>query len=485
VSFSVAIVGGGITGLAAAYRLLSRKPELQVTIYEASSRAGGILRTETVDGFTIEAGPDSFISAKPRGVGLSQELGLDTRFQWTNDRNRGSFLLRGGKLHPMPEGLTGLIPTRLGPMLRTGLVSPWGKARMALDFVRPPWPGDEDETLEQFVERRLGSEVYHNLIEPMMAGIYSGNGAELSLAATFPQLRTAERLHGGLIKGVLAARREAQMRPIGQQERRGFVSFQTGIHELPDTLLAHIQAAGGAVRFGHRVEHIDRTEAGTYTLMVTGEEQSSLIRADAVIVAAPAPVAASLLRTAAPKAAEALAAIPTVSTALIAMGYTIGPGAQPPAGFGYLVPRAERRKVKAMTWLSSKWENRAPEGRFLVRAFVGRAGEQEILEHSDHELVGFVQDELREVVGITADPVLREVYRWELAMPQYTLGHLDRVARIETVTSRIPGLEIAGNMLQGVGIPDCISSGEAASGRVLEHYSAVRAVDHRTPGKPG
>jgi protoporphyrinogen/coproporphyrinogen III oxidase len=485
VTFSVAIVGGGISGLAAAHRLLSRRPELQVTIYEASRRVGGILRTEQVDGFTIEAGPDSFISAKPRGVGLSQELGLESRYQWPNERNQGSYLLHGGKLHPMPEGLTGLIPSRLGPMLRTGLVSPWGKARMALDFVRPPLPGDEDESLEHFIERRLGGEVYHNLIEPLMAGIYSGNGAELSLVATFPQLRTAERMHGGLIKGVLAARREAQMRPIGQQERRGFVSFQTGIHELPDALLDRIQAAGGTVRLGHRVERLDRSESGTFTLAVSEGSQTSVVPADAVILASPADVSAALLNTVAPAAAAAMAAIPQVSTALIALGYKIGPNARPPKGYGYLVPRVERRRVKAMTFLSSKWENRAPDGHVLLRAFVGRAGEQGVLQWPDRDLIRIVRDELHEVVGISGDPVVSEVYRWDRAMPQYTLGHLDRIARIETVASRIPGLEIAGNMFQGVGIPDCIGSGEAASGRVLEHYSTVRAVDHRSPGRPG
>ncbi|HVL22768.1 MAG TPA: protoporphyrinogen oxidase [Thermomicrobiales bacterium] len=482
-SFTVAIVGGGISGLAAAHRLLQRRPELRVTVYEASARVGGIIRTERVDGYTIEAGPDSFISAKPRGVGLSTELGLDSRFQGTNDENRGSFLLRGGKLHPMPEGLTGLIPTRLGPMVKTGLISPWGKLRMALDFVKPPVPGDEDETLEHFIERRLGGEAYRNLIEPLMAGIYSGNGAELSLAATFPQLRTAERLRGGLIKGVLAARREAQMRPIGQQQRQGFLSFQTGLHELPDALHERIVAMGGEVLLERAVERVERRGDGTYLLTVDGS--SERVPADAVILATPATVSAGLLQGIDADAASAMAAIPQVSTALIALGLRVGPDAQPPKGFGYLVPRAERRPVKAMTWLSSKWANRAPAGHLLIRAFVGRSGEQEILQRSDAELVRIVQDELREVVDIIAEPEVSRVYRWPLAMPQYTLGHLDRVERIETAAARIPGLAIAGNMFRGVGIPDCIESGESASGRILEYYSTVRAVDHKASGRAG
>jgi oxygen-dependent protoporphyrinogen oxidase len=264
VTISVAVIGGGVTGLAAAYRLLRKRPDLKVTLYEASDRLGGIIHTEQADGFIIEGGPDSFLSAKPQAVALSTELGLNTRFQWPNDANRGSFLLRNGTLHPMPEGLTGLIPTQLSPMVRTRLLSPWGKLRMALDFVKSPLPGDADETLQHFIERRLGREAYRNLIEPLMAGIYSGDGAELSLAATFPQLRTAERLHGGLIKGVLAARREAQLRPVGQQVRRGFVTFQSGMHELPDALRDHITRDGGTIRLGHRVDRITRQGEGPF-----------------------------------------------------------------------------------------------------------------------------------------------------------------------------------------------------------------------------
>ena len=483
-TFSVAIVGGGISGLAAAHRVLQKQPGFQVTVYEASSRVGGIIHTDRVDGFTIEAGPDSFIAAKPRGIGLSRELGLEARFQWPNDENRGSFLLRGGTLHPMPEGLTGLIPTKLGPILRTRLISPWGKLRMALDFVKSPVPGDEDESLEAFITRRLGSEAYRNLVEPLMAGIYSGDGAELSLAATFPQLRTAERLHGGLIKGVLAARREAQMRPIGQQEQRGFVSFQTGLHELPDTLRERITGAGGRVLLQRRVTRIERMGDGTFTLTIAGPDGEERVRADAVVIATSAPVAATLLQPVCADAASAMAAIPQVSTALIALAYPIGPGVRPPRSFGYLSPRAEGRPVKAMTWLSSKWEGRAPEGHLLLRAFVGRAGEQEVLERSDDELVQLVRQELREVSDITGEPVLRRVYRWDRSMPQYTLGHLDRVERIETAVARLPGLEVAGNMFRGVGIPDCIGAGESAAGRVLSYYSTVRAVDHTTTGKP-
>lgn len=472
-TISVAVIGGGVTGLAAAYRLLRKRPGLRVTLYEASDRLGGIIRTEQADGFIIEGGPDSFLSAKPQAVALSTELGLNTRFQWPNDANRGSFLLRNGALHPMPEGLTGLIPTQFAPMLRTRLLSPWGKLRMVLDLVKPPMPGDADETLQHFIERRLGREAYRNLIEPLMAGIYSGDGAELSLAATFPQLRTAERLHGGLIKGVLAARREAQLRPVGQQVRRGFVTFPTGMHELPDALRDHIGRDGGTIRLGHRVDRVTRQGDGPFVLMVSGPSGQERIEVAGVVIATPARASASLLGDLAPDAAVAMAQIPQVSTALIALGYREGPGATAPEGFGYLVPRAEGRRVKAMTWLSSKWEGRAPEGHFLVRAFVGRSGEQEILQQPDETLVGIVRNEMRETIGVTAAPVLSRVYRAVNAQPQFTLGHPGRVERIEAAVARVPGLAVAGNMFRGVGIPDSIGTAEQAAWSILDYCRAL------------
>jgi oxygen-dependent protoporphyrinogen oxidase len=464
---TVAVVGGGISGLAAAYRLLTSRESVEVVVLEASDQVGGILRTEHVDGFTIDGGPDSFLSMKPRGIGLARELGLEDRLQWTNEANRGSFLYRRGALHPLPEGLTGLIPTKLAPMAKTPLVSPLGKARMALDFVLPPKKGYEDESLRAFIGRRLGNEVFDNLIEPLMAGIYSGDGSQLSLAATFPQLRTAEKEHGGLIKGVLAGRREQTMRAIGQQTRQGFVSFRSGMHELTHALQAAIEARGGTILTGHQVERIDRTEDGRFVVAQDGAGQSRTHFFDKVIVAAPVHVQADLLRHVCGEAADAMADIPVASSAAILLGYRETPEAVAPRNYGYLVPRVEGRPVKAVTWLSSKWEGRAPEGHFLVRAFIGRAGQQEVLAHSDEELVQMVREELDEVSGISGEPVVQRVWRLNEVMPQYIVGHLDRVARIEAAVAKVPGLEIAGNMLRGVGIPDCIAAGEAASDRLF------------------
>ena len=464
---TVAVVGGGISGLAAAYRLVSSGQDLKVVVIEASHRVGGVLRTEQVDGFTIDGGPDSFLSMKPRGIGLARELGLDDRLQWTNEANRGAFLYRKGTLHPLPEGLTGLIPTKLAPMAKTRLVSPLGKARMMLDFVLPPKKGDEDESLRAFIGRRLGNEVFDNLIEPLMAGIYSGDGSQLSLAATFPQLRAAEKNHGGLIRGVLAGRRQQTVRAIGQQTRQGFVSFRSGMHELTDALRLAIEACGGVIQTGRRVTRIDRGEDGRFIVTQESEGEPRFQIFDKVILAAPVHVQADLLQHVSPEASQEMFAIPVASSAAILLGYRETSDAVAPKNYGYLVPRVEHRPVKAVTWLSSKWEGRAPDGHFLVRAFMGRAGQQEMLAQSDDELVNLVRQEMLEVSGIAGDPVVQRVWRLNGVMPQYIVGHMDRVATIEAAVAKVPGLEIAGNMLRGVGIPDCIAAGESASDRLL------------------
>lgn len=459
----IAVVGGGISGLAAAYAL-SQRDGVRVTLFEASDRLGGVLHTEvTDDGWVIEHGPESFLAMKPRGIGLAKELGLEPRFQTTNPANRGSFIMKNGTLYPMPEGLTGLIPSQFGPMARTPLVSPLGKMRMALDYVIPAKKDDADESLGSFVRRRLGSDIYDHLIEPLMAGIYSGNGDELSLAATFPQLRAAEREHGSLIKGVLAQKKAQKARPIGHQAPVGFLSFKHGIGELVHALEQAITTEGGEIRLNSPVTELARNDNSRFTLQLPSGSET----VDGVILAAPVHVQARLLADIAPDAASAMSEIPQVSSAVVMLGYKESVTNAAPKNYGYLSPRAEKRPVKAITWMSSKWEGRAPKGHFLVRGFLGRAGEQQMLNGSDDELVQMVRDEISRTGNITGDPVLTRVVRLNAASPQYTLGHLDRIARIEQAVTSIPGLEITGNMLRGVGIPDAIAAGELASATIL------------------
>jgi len=478
---SVAVIGGGISGLAAAHRLIVRDPDLEVVVFERDSRFGGKILTERRDGYVIEAGPDSFLSVKPRGVGLTRELGLEDRLIGPDERNRGAFVLHRGRLVPLPEGLTGLVPSRLGPIARTSLLSPLGKLRMAGDLVLTPRQSVDDESLASFVERRLGREAYERLIEPLMSGIYAGDGRQLSLAATFPNLRTAERTHGGMLRGAAAVRKEAAQRGEAQAPKRGFLSFPNGMAELVDALAHRIGEAGARVRTETTVSAIHARAGGEpgYDLEIDESgtvEPRQRCPYDGVIVATPAWAAAPLVRPWSGDAGDALSDIPHVSNAIVMVAF---PASQCPhalKGTGYVVPRAAHRPVMAVTWSSSKWRDRAPEDHVLVRAFIGRAGQQGELSGDDASLIRIALSELRNVLGVTGTPERSRVFRWDRGMPQYNLGHLDRVHRIELGIGRVPGMEIAGNMFRGVGIPDCIASGEAAADNTLVWLNEIQPV---------
>lgn len=478
----VLVIGGGITGLAAAHHLLSEHPEYAVTLVERDTRLGGKILTVEQDGYVIEGGPDSMLGVKPRGVGLSREIGLGDRLISPTEANRRSFVLRRGKLHRIPEGLTGLVPTKLGPIARSGLISPRGKARMLGDYLRRPAPGVADESLASFMTRRLGDEVYTNLIEPLMAGIYAGDGRALSLEATFPQLREAERQHGGLVKGVLAQRRKAEAGSGGDGAKRpGFVTYRTGLRELVDTLADRIIAQGGEIRTGVAVSLLERCQHG-YRVTIDRDDGPETMRVDGIILATQAWAAAPLLEPLDHYASAALDHIPHVSNAIVALGFDDPAVADRLNGFGYVVPRTEHRPVMAMTWLSSKWAGRAPEGKALIRAFVGRAGQQEILQCPDDTLVDVVRKELTEVLGITAKPEIARIFHWDGGMPQYTMGHRERVAALETALGGISGVAVAGNMFRGVGLPDCIASGESAADKVVGDLAGIEAFSAASAG---
>ncbi|MBI5567552.1 MAG: protoporphyrinogen oxidase [Chloroflexi bacterium] len=472
----VVIVGGGIAGLAAAYRIKQTAPDVSIALVESDQRLGGKIVTERVDGFVIEGGPDTFLSYKPRGIGLCRELGLDDRLHGTNERLRRTYVMRRGKLYDLPEGLTGLIPSRFGPMLKTGLISPFGKLRMGLDYFIPPQSLNGDESLAQFVERRLGRELYERMIEPLMSGIYAGDGRQLSLGATFPQLRQTELQHGSLVKGMLAAKKN-QMRsatpPRSAQNADAkkwpaFVTPQTGLAEIVEALQAQLQ--NGAVRLGTRVTKIQLSPGmGLKVDLETGET----INADAVILATPAYAAAQLVGDLDPELAQALHDIPYASTATVSVAYPLRDIPKPLNAYGYIIPRAESRSILACTWTSTKFPHRAPEGYGLLRAFIGRAGDDEVINRSDDELLRMVRAELRDVLGITVRPLLHRIFRWPQAMPQYTLGHLDRLAAIDRRLAQHPGLFVAGNAYRGIGLPDCIASGEAAATVALEHLHSL------------
>jgi oxygen-dependent protoporphyrinogen oxidase len=455
----VVVIGGGIAGLAAAYRLTQIAPEPAITLIESDPRLGGKILTERVDGFVIEGGPDTFLSLKAGGLDLCRELGLENRLHGTNEKIRRTYVMRGNKLHELPEGLTGLIPSRFGPMARTSLISPLGKLRMGLEVLIPPREADGDETLAAFVERRLGRELYDRLIEPLMGGIYAGDGEQLSLASTFPELRQTELKHGGLIKGMLAARKKAPPSKPTRNKRSVFLTPTTGLAEIVEALEARLNGANAEIRRGTRVVGVEAASPGYQARL----ESSESLQADAIIFATPAFITADLIANLDPPLATALRAIPYVSTATVSVAYSLADIPRPLDGYGYIIPRAEGRAILACTWTSTKFPHRAPEGFGLIRAFVGRAGQEGALDGADDDLFAIVRDELRRTLGITAPPVLHRIFRWPKAMPQYTLGHLDRLAVIERRLAAHPGLFVAGNAFRGIGIPDCVASGEAAA----------------------
>lgn len=465
----VIVVGGGIAGLSAAYYLQKRaanqKIPLTLTVVEAGPSWGGKIITDRTGGFVIEGGPDTFLATKPWGVALCKELGLEKRLYGTNPKIRNTYVLHQDRLRALPDGLTMMIPTRFGPMLRTGLLSWPAKMRMGLDFFLPPRAWDGDESLGAFVTRRLGRAAYEQLIEPLMSGIYAGDGDRLSLQATFPYLRDLELKHGGLVRGALAVRRQRAKngkKPAGS--RSIFLTPTTGLAEIVEALVDHLEANGADLRTSTTARRISHQD-GIYQLELAG---SQTLHAEGLILAAPAFVSAELMARLDPELATDLKSIDYVSTATISLAYRQRDLSHSLDGYGYVIPRREGRQALACTWTSTKFPHRAPEGCALVRVFAGRAGQEDQLPWDEAGLLAVARDELRQTLGITASPIMTRVFRWERAMPQYNLGHPARLERIENALSRWPRLALAGNGYRGIGIPDCIHSGELAAGKALE-----------------
>ena len=446
----VVIIGGGISGLAAAHRLLELGA--QVTILEASSRLGGTIQTEHRDGFLLERGPDSFISEKPQAVELAKRLGLESRLVQTNEQFRRSFIVRDGRLRPVPEGFQLLAPSRLWPFITSDIFSVAGKARMAADLLLPRkhTNGTNDESLASFVRRRLGVEALDRMAQPMVGGIYTADPETLSLRATLPRFLEMEREHRSLI---LAMLRQGRAQKIGTSGARYslFLSFDRGVQVLVDAL-AQIKAD---ICFNTRAVGLKRDDS-SWTITTNGEE----IKADKVCIALPAYVAAMLLNG---DLAEKLKQIKYASTATINFAYRRSAIAHPLNGFGFVVPFIEKRSLIACTFSSVKFSARAPEGHVLLRAFAGGALQPEIFALDESEMAARVEADLRELLGINETPLFVETAKWERSMPQYEVGHLDRVNEIEKLTSELSSLALAGNAYRGAGIPDCIRSGETAA----------------------
>jgi protoporphyrinogen/coproporphyrinogen III oxidase len=460
----LAVIGGGVSGLAAAHRAVELSRErgvpLELTLLEARDRLGGTIETERVDGFAVEAGPDSFLSEKPWALALCRRLGVEHRLIRTDDRFRKTFVWRGGRLHPLPDGFQLLAPTRFAPFVTSRLFSWPGKLRMALDLVKPRGTGD-DESLGAFVRRRLGAEALERVAQPLVAGIYTADPDDLSLAATMPRFLELERRERSIILAMWRAARRAPQGATSGARWSLFVTFADGMSELVDALAGRLPP--GAACLKQRVTAVSRHDSRWRLVTSSGLP----IDADAVIVASESHGAARLLRHVDPQLAALLDEIPYASSATVSLGYPRGAIPHPLDGFGFVVPRAEQRAILACTFSSVKYAGRAPADHVLLRCFLGGALDAATLEGDDATLAGRARADLRAALGVTTEPVLTRVWRHPASMPQYHLGHLARVEAIERRLAALPGLLVAGGAYRGVGIADCVRSGEAATERAL------------------
>jgi len=368
----------------------------------------------------------------------------------------------------LPEGLLSFTPRQLKPFFRSGLLTWTGLARMGLEIAVPPGPSKEDESLAGFLRRRFGNQAYERVLEPLMAGIYAGDAEQMSLRATFPRFFELEQQHGSVVRGMLEAKKAASAASSAQPRRTMFVSLKNGLGDLVTALTQRLTEQGVELQLGKRVEalRVRSHELGRWMYDLILHDGSAL-SAESVVLATPAYVSADLLRPLTPIAGGVLDLIPYTSTATIAMTFPRAT-ASGVDGFGFIVPRAEQRDVIAATWTSLKWPHRAPADQLLVRGYVGGVGREEILKLDDAALTAKVRAELAALFGIKAEPSYTEVNRWWKAMPQYTLGHLERLTQLDAALSRYPGLVLTGAGYRGVGIPDCIRDGAIAAERVVQ-----------------
>ena len=467
----IIVIGGGISGLAAAHRLteLSRtgSTAYRVTLLEASDRLGGVIATEHADNLLLELGPDSYITDKPAALRLCERLGLADRLIAPQQGGLKLYTVHRGALEPLPEGFLLMAPTRVGSVLQSPVFSWSGKLRMALEPLIPRRSHDGDESLASFVRRRLGREVLERVAQPLIGGIYASDPEALSLAATMPRFPDMERNHGSVILGS----RQAQKRRAQAAGETGarwslFVSIDGGM----EVLVRRIEEAlgPGVARLGETVRELSWNPDARRWRVDTGHAG---LEADAVICTLPAFAAARALTTLDSELAGELGAIPFSSTATVNLAYRRRDITHPLDGYGFVVPHVEERKVMACTFSSVKYAGRAPEDIALLRCFAGGALQPDLLDQPDELLEAQVREDLEALLGISGTPILCRTTRYPDCMPQYNVGHLDRVERIETRLQQFPTLALAGKSYRGVGIADCIGSGEAAAEGMVDHLS--------------
>ena len=466
----IAIIGGGISGLSAAYYLERARREgadLRYQILEASSRLGGVMWTEHVDGCLIEAGPDSFLSEKQSAAVLCRDLGIADQLVGSNDHQRKTYILVKGRLVPMPDGLMFMVPTKLLPTVTTPLFSTATKLRMAKEFFAKPMRREEDESAAHFVERHFGAEVVDRLADPLLSGVYGGDAARLSVRAVLPRFLDMEAKYGSLSRAMLAAMKK---RPATAGKNGApppiFTSMMDGMQQLVDAVVAQLpaetQCTNSDVRGLSRV-------GDEWRVVLDGSARNF----DHVIIATPAYAAGTLLKDVSEPLSALLGQITYSSSVTVALGYDAARfdgkiNGHPPDGFGFLVPRSEGKRLLACTFVHNKFPHRAPPDKFLLRVFLGGSRDEAALDLSDEQTLRTVRDDLHSILELTSEPLFTRVYRWRRSMAQYEVGHLERVAEISRLRGELPGLALIGNAYSGIGVPDCIRTGMDAATEVIK-----------------
>lgn len=468
---SIAIIGGGITGLAAAYRLHQQRPDVQLTLFEASDQLGGVLQTVDRDGYLIERSADNFLTKLPWASELCQQLGIGDELLPTDKSRRRALVVNRGRVVRTPEGFVVMSPKAMWPMLRSDILSLRGKLRLCCEPFIKRKKTDDDESVASFATRRFGKEVFERLVQPLLAGIYTADPEKLSLAATMPQFVEQEQQYGSLWR---AARAEARKQPndsAGSESgaRYGlFVAPRNGMKQMVAAVAAKLPAE--AIRLNSPIGHLREDDQQGW--LVADDEGAVLGNFDSVILTTPAHHAAKLVGSIDNHLASDLAGIEYAGASIVCLGYRQEQVKQSLEGFGFVVPAIEGRQIIAASFSSLKFPGRSPDGKLLVRVFLGGALQPELTGLPDDELITIAKRELSELVGISGEPGLTEIARWPKAMPQYHVGHLARVERIETASAKHRGLEIAGAAYRGVGIPQCVHSGEQAADRVLQLFES-------------